>query len=85
MPTFRRRTPEVEAIQYRPGPGGNCHEVAELVGASYHEPHDCTADDVYEIDLRLVAEPGDYVIRDGEVLSVMSAEDFEAIYEAVLS
>lgn len=86
MSTFRLCNPEVEAVQYRPGPGGTCQQVLALATGNVGENHDefCSPDVTIEFGAGLKAEPGDYVVLHADgCLSVMTAEKFEAAYEAV--
>ena len=81
---YSQKPLEVEALQYLPGPGGNCLEAHRFIGhpADQHEEDSCHPQAQFLIDPHTVAEPGDWITRhpDGH-FTVHTHAQFHALYQ----
>ena len=87
---YRKRPVVIEAIKYRPGPGGNCAAVAAFLGV----PNECADPDeacdpetewyIATLEGEMCADAGDWIIRGvkGEFYPC-KPDIFEATYEPV--
>lgn len=88
MPSYRARP--VRALRYQPGPGGNCAELAAMLGDDYDpdEHGECYAEEEWVIadlpGVQSIVAPGQWVVEDHAIGSwiVMTDEDFRAVFEA---
>ena len=85
---YVRKAAVVRAVRYRPGPGGNCREVAALEASDFDsDTHVCNQGDTWVIagDYGLTElDAGDWLVWEGEGRIVgVKASDFDAEYEPV--
>ena len=89
MTAYYHRPTTVEAIQYRPGPGGNCDEVAAFCDDCEPCDGNCTVDEPFYVNTpieRVALAAGDWVLRDQQGwLYKVDAETFADNYERVQS
>lgn len=84
---YRRKPIAIEAIQYQPGPAGNCAAIATFTGADLLEHADeaCDPQTQWYIPTpagELCINPGDWIIRDAQgTLSTTTPEAFAIAYE----
>lgn len=85
---YRKRPVVIEAVQYRPGPGGNCSEIRTFLGGVARDCDPaCDATATWLIPTpegEMLASPGDWVIRgvSGEFYPY-KPDIFAKTYEAV--
>ena len=65
---FRKKPVIIEAIQYRPGPGGNCDEISAFLGIETEDHDDelCDPDTgwiIFTLEGEMTASAGDWIIR----------------------
>ena len=85
MPKYRKRPVVVEALRFD---GENVEEALEFVGEAARVATLESLPPVHSIgietpDDEVWADPGDWIVKDGDAFSTHSPDEFEADYEAV--
>lgn len=85
MTRYRTRSAPVDAIRYRPGPGGNCAEVAAFIDDDVeHDDRACTPEqplEVFTVAGWASALPGDWITRERDGLGLYGDERFHELFE----
>lgn len=83
-PTYRTRPRTVKAMKYTPSDFTQCEAIHAWLGIS-HDVEDHSPDTTLTVagheGRLLTINPGDWVVRDGVLLSILSDQEFASTYE----